>query len=287
MPGPEAPELARLLQLNGIEADAVTVDPGDRTNGEMMLHMASRMQRPVIERSLREEGLPEAVVQAVCARVAQHYVPWQEATFPGLLGNVVAGRIANRFDLGGTNCVIDAACASSLAALAMAMSELRSGQADTVLTGGVDALNEQWKETAYKADGDLVFCHRQLGTPLDRVTVVSGDTGTVPFDLQTSASRSTVFMGAAVLEACRTAGLTLLVADGRGELDLHDPGAAAVLAGPTAWVFGGEAHGLAPELAAAADHRVRVPIHGRAESLNLATAAAVCLYASAQASRTG
>ena len=63
--------------------------------------------------------------------------------------------------------------------------------------------------------------------------------------------------------------------------------AAAVLAGPTAWVFGGEAHGLAPELAAAADHRVRVPIHGRAESLNLATAAAVCLYASAQASRTG
>jgi TrmH family RNA methyltransferase len=92
---------------------------------------------------------------------------------------------------------------------------------------------------------------------------------------------------AAVLEACRTAGLTLLIADGRGELDLHDPGAAAVLAGPTAWVFGGEAHGLAPELAAAADHRVRVPIHGRAESLNLATAAAVCLYASAQASRTG
>ena len=92
---------------------------------------------------------------------------------------------------------------------------------------------------------------------------------------------------AAVLEACRAAGLTLLAADGRGELDLHDPGAAAVLAGPTAWVFGGEAHGLAPELAAAADHRVRVPIHGRAESLNLATAAAVCLYASAQASRTG
>ena len=92
---------------------------------------------------------------------------------------------------------------------------------------------------------------------------------------------------AAVLEACRAAGLTLLAADGRGELDLHDPGTAALLAGPTAWVFGGEAQGLAPELAAAADHRVRVPIHGRAESLNLATAAAVCLYASAQASRTG
>ena len=87
---------------------------------------------------------------------------------------------------------------------------------------------------------------------------------------------------AAVLAACRAAGLVLLAADGHGELDLHEPRAADALAGPTAWVFGGEAHGLPADLAAAADHRVRVPIHGRAESLNLATAAAVCLYASAQ-----
>lgn len=90
---------------------------------------------------------------------------------------------------------------------------------------------------------------------------------------------------AGVLRACRDAGLTLLAADGRGELDLYDPRAAAVLAGPTAWVFGGEAHGLPADLAAAADHRVRIPIHGRAESLNLASAAAVCLYASAAARR--
>ena len=53
-------------------------------------------------------------------------------------------------------------------------------------------------------------------------------------------------------------------------------------AGPTAWLFGSEAHGLPDELRDAADARVRVPIHGRAESLNLAAAAAVCLYASAQ-----
>jgi RNA methyltransferase, TrmH family len=89
----------------------------------------------------------------------------------------------------------------------------------------------------------------------------------------------------AVLDACRAAGLTLLAADGRGELDLHEPRAAAVLAGPTAWVFGGEAHGLPAGLAARADHRVRVPLYGRAESLNLAAAAAVCLYASAAATR--
>lgn len=89
----------------------------------------------------------------------------------------------------------------------------------------------------------------------------------------------------AVLDACRAAGLTLLVADGHGELDLLDPVADPVLAGPVAWIFGGEAHGVPEAVAAAADHRVRVPIPGRAESLNLATAAAVCLYASVAVAR--
>ncbi|SLJ82792.1 Possible tRNA/rRNA methyltransferase [Mycobacteroides abscessus subsp. abscessus] len=55
-----------------------------------------------------------------------------------------------------------------------------------------------------------------------------------------------------------------------------------ILAGPVAWLFGNEAHGLDPAVAARADHRVRIPIHGRAESLNLAAAAAICLYASAR-----
>lgn len=90
---------------------------------------------------------------------------------------------------------------------------------------------------------------------------------------------------AAVLDACAAAGLTLLVADAAGELDLHDPAARPVLAGPVAWVFGGEAHGVPAAVAGRADHRVRVPIHGRAESLNLATAAAICLYASVAAAR--
>ena len=89
----------------------------------------------------------------------------------------------------------------------------------------------------------------------------------------------------AALDACSVAGLTLLVADGHGELDLHEVTAAPVLAGPVAWVFGGEAHGVPDAVLARADHRVRVPIHGRAESLNLAAAAAVCLYASVAARR--
>lgn len=91
------------------------------------------------------------------------------------------------------------------------------------------------------------------------------------------------------LEAVRTAraaGLAVLAADAYGEADLDALADSGDLARRTAWVFGSEAHGLDPELAAAADARVRVPIYGRAESLNLAAAAAVCLYASARALRT-
>jgi len=89
------------------------------------------------------------------------------------------------------------------------------------------------------------------------------------------------------IAALRAAGLRVLAADASGEVDLDDLVDTGALAEPTAWVFGSEAHGLPPAVAAAADQRVRVPIHGRAESLNLAAAAAVCLYASARAHRQG
>ena len=85
--------------------------------------------------------------------------------------------------------------------------------------------------------------------------------------------------------ALRRAGLTVLAADGAGEIDLDDAADDGLLAGRTAWLFGNEAWGLPEQVAALADHRVRIPIHGRAESLNLATAAAVCLYASARGQR--
>lgn len=88
-----------------------------------------------------------------------------------------------------------------------------------------------------------------------------------------------------VVRAAQRAGLTVLAADGAGELDLDDATDDGLLARPTAWLFGNEAWGLPEDIAGLADHRVRIPIHGRAESLNLATAAAVCLYASARAQR--
>ena len=70
-----------------------------------------------------------------------------------------------------------------------------------------------------------------------------------------------------------------------GEVDLDD--ADELLDGPTAWLFGNEAHGLPSSVLARADHRIRIPIQGRAESLNLAAAAAICLYASSRAQRRG
>jgi TrmH family RNA methyltransferase len=80
------------------------------------------------------------------------------------------------------------------------------------------------------------------------------------------------------------AGLTVLAADGSAERSLDDIDGGR-LARPTAWVFGNEAWGLPGDLLGLVDEAVRVPIYGRAESLNLATAAAVCLYSSARAQR--
>ncbi|MFD0686303.1 TrmH family RNA methyltransferase [Actinomadura fibrosa] len=91
----------------------------------------------------------------------------------------------------------------------------------------------------------------------------------------------------ALIPELRRTGLTVLAADGAGKRSLDEAIDDGLLARPTAWVFGNEAWGLPDEILAHVDEAVRVPIHGRAESLNLATAAAVCLYASARAQRAG
>jgi TrmH family RNA methyltransferase len=85
----------------------------------------------------------------------------------------------------------------------------------------------------------------------------------------------------AAVSALRVAGLQVLATTVDGEVSLDD----ADLAAPTAWLFGQEAHGLPSELADAATHRVRIPMAGDAESLNVASAAAICLYQSARAHR--
>ncbi|MER7955088.1 beta-ketoacyl synthase N-terminal-like domain-containing protein, partial [Streptomyces sp. NPDC096030] len=103
--------------------------------------LTARLQSPVLKEVVRSCGLTERDAEEIAAKFRMAYAPWEENSFPGMLGNVVAGRIANRFDLGGINMTIDAACASSLGAVRTAVSELLEGRADTMLTGGCDAEN--------------------------------------------------------------------------------------------------------------------------------------------------
>ncbi|MEU3274599.1 RNA methyltransferase [Saccharomonospora sp. NPDC006951] len=106
---------------------------------------------------------------------------------------------------------------------------------------------------------------------------VRASTGSV-FHLPVAAERDVP----SVLAACERAGLRTVAAHGYAEADLNS---ASELTEPAAWLFGNEAHGLPDDVLAAAGQAVRVPIYGKAESLNLATAAAICLYASALRNR--
>ena len=150
------------VQRSGAEVDLDRVDVvlGVASTTELVVQMGSRMQRPIWRKALLENGLSENEADEICQDIADHYVPWQESTFPGLLGNVIAGRVANRLNLGGANFVTDAACGSSLAALQSALHRLYLHESDVVLTGGVDTLNDIMmfmcfsKTPAFSATGD-------------------------------------------------------------------------------------------------------------------------------------
>ncbi|MBI2423068.1 MAG: SDR family NAD(P)-dependent oxidoreductase [Candidatus Hydrogenedentes bacterium] len=109
---------------------------------ELVVPLGARLGHPKWKKALRDAGVDESTTQDVLDRIGESYVPWQENSFPGLLGNVVAGRITKHLNLGGTNCVVDAACASSLSALHLAAMELATGKSDLVVTGGVDTFND-------------------------------------------------------------------------------------------------------------------------------------------------
>ena len=109
---------------------------------EMVIPLGARLGHPRWRQALKDAGVADDVAEDVVNRISQSYVPWQENSFPGLLGNVVAGRIANRLDLHGTNCVVDSACASSLSAIHLAALELWTGRSDMVVSGGIDTFND-------------------------------------------------------------------------------------------------------------------------------------------------
>ncbi|MBT8357306.1 MAG: acyltransferase domain-containing protein, partial [Deltaproteobacteria bacterium] len=109
---------------------------------ELVIPLSSRLGFPKWRKALKDAGVSAEKTESVIDKISDSYVSWQENSFPGLLGNVVAGRICNRLGLGGTNCVVDAACASSMSAIHLAIMELISGKSDMVITGGVDTLND-------------------------------------------------------------------------------------------------------------------------------------------------
>ena len=143
------------------DRDKASVILGVTGTQELVIPLGARLGHPIWRQSLADNNVPESTANAVIQGISDRYVPWQENSFPGLLGNVVAGRIANRFDLGGTNCVVDAACASSMAAIHMGLLELETGRSDLVLTGGVDTINDAFMHMCFSktqilsASGDI------------------------------------------------------------------------------------------------------------------------------------
>ncbi|CAB1071243.1 omega-3 polyunsaturated fatty acid synthase subunit, PfaA [Olavius algarvensis Delta 1 endosymbiont] len=122
--------------------DRTSVILGVTGTQELVIPLSSRLGHPKWRKALEDSAIPAAKTEEVIRKISDAYVPWQENSFPGLLGNVVAGRICNRLDLRGTNCVVDAACASSMSAVHLSLLELQSGRSDMVVTGGVDTLND-------------------------------------------------------------------------------------------------------------------------------------------------
>nr|QNR87362.1 polyketide synthase subunit A [Aurantiochytrium sp.] len=95
----------------------------------------SRLNYVVVEKVLRKMGMPEEDVQAAVEKYKANFPEWRLDSFPGFLGNVTAGRCTNTFNLDGMNCVVDAACASSLIAVKVAIDELLHGDCDMMITG--------------------------------------------------------------------------------------------------------------------------------------------------------
>jgi polyketide-type polyunsaturated fatty acid synthase PfaA len=134
---------------------------GVAASKQLATPLAARLEYPVWERVLKSSGLSEEDTQKIIEKFKSAYIKWDENAFPGMLANVVAGRIANRLNFGGINCVVDAACASSFGALKMAISELIERRSDMMLTGGVDTDNSimayiSFSKTPAVTPGDTV-----------------------------------------------------------------------------------------------------------------------------------
>ncbi|QQX79063.1 KR domain-containing protein [Shewanella sp. KX20019] len=143
----DSSQLLSLIVAKEVLADANLPEGYDRDKigitlgvggGQKISHsLTARLQYPVLKKVFANSGISDEDSEMLIKKFQDQYVHWEENSFPGSLGNVIAGRIANRFDFGGMNCVVDAACAGSLAAMRMALSELVEGRSEMMITGGV------------------------------------------------------------------------------------------------------------------------------------------------------
>ncbi|WP_271855385.1 beta-ketoacyl synthase N-terminal-like domain-containing protein [Patiriisocius marinus] len=143
---------------------------------KLITPLTSRLQAPIWEAALRSSGISDTDIPHIVEKMKKAYIGWNENSFPGMLGNVISGRITNRFDLGGINSVVDAACAASLSAIKMAVSELIEGRCDMMLTGGVDTDNSPFmymsfsKTPAFSQKGSI----RPFDTDSDGMLIGEG-----------------------------------------------------------------------------------------------------------------
>ncbi len=149
-----------------LEDKKVNVILGVTGTQELVIPLGARLGHPIWKKALEDSGIDEGKRDEIIQRIQGDYVAWQENSFPGLLGNVVAGRIANRLNLSGTNTVSDAACASSLSALHTAVMELVSGKCDMSITGGVDTLNDIFMHMCFAKTG--VLSHTSDARPFSK-----------------------------------------------------------------------------------------------------------------------
>ncbi|MEM9905823.1 MAG: beta-ketoacyl synthase N-terminal-like domain-containing protein, partial [Cyanobacteria bacterium P01_D01_bin.44] len=127
--------------------------------------LSARLQYPIWENVLKSSGVSAKDTEKIIEKMKLAYVKWEENSFPGMLSNLIAGRIANRFDFGGVNCTLDAACASSLAAFKMAISELVERRCNLMLTGGVDTDNSAFTYLCFSKTPAL--SRKQQSRPFD------------------------------------------------------------------------------------------------------------------------
>ncbi|WP_232772497.1 type I polyketide synthase [Psychromonas sp. Urea-02u-13] len=141
------------------DRDKIGITLGVGGGQKQIAPLTSRLQGPILDKVLKASGVSDSDRDVIIEKYKKAYIPWEENSFPGMLGNVIAGRIANRFDFGGTNCVVDAACAGSLAAIKMAVSDLLEHRSEMMISGGVCCDNSpfmymSFSKTPAFTDGD-------------------------------------------------------------------------------------------------------------------------------------